>query len=96
MRRQAITADWAGAGILLNGIAPGIIETPMTKPMLDDEPRRAQLEQEVPMPIGRHGRPEEVAELLLWRASPANSMMVGQILFIDGGAEATVRGDTLW
>jgi len=96
MRRQAITADWAGAGILLNGIAPGIIETPMTKPMLDDEARRAQLEQEVPMPIGRHGRPEEVAELLLGLASPANSMMVGQILFIDGGAEATVRGDTLW
>ena len=40
--------------------------------------------------------PEEIAELLLWLASPANSMMVGQVLFIDGGAEATVRGDTLW
>ena len=50
----------------------------------------------MPMPIGRDARPEEIAELLLWLASPANSMMVGQILFIDGGAEATVRGDTLW
>jgi NAD(P)-dependent dehydrogenase (short-subunit alcohol dehydrogenase family) len=96
MRRQAITADWVGAGILLNGIAPGIIETPMTQPMLDDNTRRAQLEQQVPMPIGRHGRPEEVAELLLWLASPANSLMVGQVIFIDGGAEATVRGDAVW
>ena len=40
------------------------------------------------MPIGRHGKPEEVAELLLWLASPANSLMVGQLIFIDGGAEA--------
>jgi NAD(P)-dependent dehydrogenase (short-subunit alcohol dehydrogenase family) len=37
IRRQAITADWVGAGILLNGIAPGIIVTPMTQPMLDDK-----------------------------------------------------------
>jgi NAD(P)-dependent dehydrogenase (short-subunit alcohol dehydrogenase family) len=96
MRHQAITADWAGAGILLNGIAPGIIETPMTQPMLDDKSRRTQLDQQVPMPIGRHGRPEEVAELLLWLASPENSLMVGQVIFIDGGAEATVRGDTVW
>ena len=96
IRRQAITADWVGTGILLNGVAPGIVETPMTQPMLDDETRRDQLEHVVPMPIGRHGRPEEIAELLLWLASPANSLMVGQILFIDGGAEATVRGDTLW
>jgi NAD(P)-dependent dehydrogenase (short-subunit alcohol dehydrogenase family) len=96
MRRQAITDDWVGAGILLNGIAPGIVVTPMTRPMLDDKSRRAQLEHEVPMPIRRDGRPEEIAELLLWLASPANSLMVGQILFIDGGAEATVRGDSLW
>ena len=68
----------------------------MTQPMLDDKASRAQLEQAVPMPIGRDGRPEEIAELLLWLTSPENSLMVGQILFIDGGAEATVRGDTLW
>jgi NAD(P)-dependent dehydrogenase (short-subunit alcohol dehydrogenase family) len=96
MRHQAIAADWVGAGILLNGIAPGIVVTPMTQPMLDDKARREQLEQAVPMPIGRDARPEEIAELLLGLASQENSMMVGQILFIDGGAEATVRGDTLW
>ena len=68
----------------------------MTQPMLDDKARRAQLEHVVPMPIGRHVGQEEIAELLLWLASPANGMMVGQMLFIDGGAEATMRGDTLW
>jgi NAD(P)-dependent dehydrogenase (short-subunit alcohol dehydrogenase family) len=96
MRRQAISADWVRAGILLNGIAPGMVVTPMTQALVDDKAGRAQLEQAMPMPIGRDARPEEMAELLLWLASPANSMMVGQVLFIDGGAEATVRGDTLW
>jgi NAD(P)-dependent dehydrogenase (short-subunit alcohol dehydrogenase family) len=96
MRRQAITADWVRTGILLNGIAPGMVVTPMTQAMVDDKAVRAQLEQVMPMPIGRDGQPEEIAELLLWLASPANSMMVGQILFIDGGAEATVRGNTQW
>jgi NAD(P)-dependent dehydrogenase (short-subunit alcohol dehydrogenase family) len=96
MRHQAITADWVRKGILLNGIAPGMVVTPMTQAMVDDKTVRAQLEQAMPMPIGRDARPEEIAELLLWLASPSNSMMVGQILFIDGGAEATVRGDTLW
>jgi NAD(P)-dependent dehydrogenase (short-subunit alcohol dehydrogenase family) len=43
IRHQAITANWAGAGILLNGIAPGIIETPMTQPMLDDRELRSGL-----------------------------------------------------
>ena len=81
---------------MLNGIAPGMVVTPMTQAMVDDKTVRAQLEQAMPMPIGRDARPEEIAELLLWLASPANSMMVGQMLFIDGGAEATVRGDTLW
>ncbi len=96
MRRKAISADWVRAGILLNGIAPGMVVTPMTQALVDDKAGRAQLEQVMPMPIGRDARPEEMAELLLWLASPANSMMVGQVLFIDGGAEATVRGDTLW
>ena len=85
-----------GAYIGIHQWQAGIVETPMTQPMLDDKARRAQLEHVVPMPIGRHGGPEEIAELLLWLASPANSMMVGQMLFIDGGAEATVHGDTLW
>ncbi|MNR64627.1 gluconate 5-dehydrogenase [compost metagenome] len=49
-----------------------------------------------PQSIGRYGRPEEVAELLLWLASPANSLMIGQVLCIDGGTEVLERGDHHW
>ncbi len=57
-------------GILLNGIAPGMVVTPMTQAMVDDKTVRAQLEHAMPMPIGRDARPEEIAELLLWRTPP--------------------------
>ena len=56
IRRQAITTDWVRTGILLNGIAPGMVVTPMTQAMVDDKARRAQLEQAMPMPIGRDAR----------------------------------------
>jgi NAD(P)-dependent dehydrogenase (short-subunit alcohol dehydrogenase family) len=96
IRQQAITPAWIEAGILLNGIAPGMVATPMTQAMRDDKATRAGIAQAMPMPIGRDARPEEIAELLLWLASPENSMLVGQIIFIDGGAEATIRGNTIW
>ena len=96
IRRQSINPGWVKAGILLNGVAPGMVVTPMTQALIADKAVRASIEQVMPMPIGRDARPEEIADLLLWLASPANSMLVGQIIFIDGGAEATVRGDTVW
>ncbi|MNL85685.1 gluconate 5-dehydrogenase [compost metagenome] len=49
-----------------------------------------------PQVLGRYGRPEEVAELMLWLASPANSLMIGQLLCIDGGTEVLERGDSHW
>jgi hypothetical protein len=50
----------------------------------------------MPMPIGHDAQPEEVAELLAWLATPANSMIVGQVIFVAGGAEATGRGEDVW
>jgi glycine/D-amino acid oxidase-like deaminating enzyme len=44
----------------------------------------------------QYATPEEVAELLVWLASPANSLVVGQVIFADGGAEALGRGDRVW
>lgn len=93
VRRHAIMPDWAGAGILLNAIAPGLVRTPMVASITENPDARAALAQHMPMPIGRDAEPREMAELLLWLASPENSMIVGQIIFADGGAEATVRGD---
>jgi NAD(P)-dependent dehydrogenase (short-subunit alcohol dehydrogenase family) len=88
IRRQAITADWVRVGILLNGVAPGMVLTPMTQAMIDDKAVRAEIEKRMPMPIGRYAKPEEIAELLLWLAGPANSMMVGRkrlcaVMFYD-------------
>jgi len=95
IRRQAITTNWVKTGILLNAIAPAMVLTPMTRALTEDKAIRAGVEQYMPMPIGRDTKPEEIAELLLWLASPTNSMIVGQIIFVDGGAEATVRNEVV-
>jgi len=46
------------------------------------------------MPLGGYGQPEEVAELIVWLASAANSKTTGQIVFVDAGADAVLRGPT--
>jgi NAD(P)-dependent dehydrogenase (short-subunit alcohol dehydrogenase family) len=94
MRTVAPTADWAGAGIPLNAVGPGVIETPMTAGFLATEEGRAMLAEVVPMPLGGNGSADEVAELLVWLVGPANSMTTGQVIFIDGGADAVLRGPT--
>jgi NAD(P)-dependent dehydrogenase (short-subunit alcohol dehydrogenase family) len=96
VRRTAIRPEWAGAGILLNAVAPGLINTPMGRGLINDSERMAALQQIFPMQIGRYGQPEEVGQLLHFLGSPENSYMVGQVIFLDGGGEATYRGDTIW
>jgi NAD(P)-dependent dehydrogenase (short-subunit alcohol dehydrogenase family) len=95
-RQHAIKPDWAGAGILLNIVAPGLIQTPMTQAMIDDPKTMENFKGLLPMPIGRYGQPEEVAELIAFLVSPENSLMVGQVIFIDSGSEATTRGELGW
>jgi NAD(P)-dependent dehydrogenase (short-subunit alcohol dehydrogenase family) len=94
MRTVAPTEEWAGAGIPLNAVGPGVIETPMTAEYTETAEGRELLAQMVPMPLGGYGSAEEVAELIIWLASPANSMTTGQVVFIDGGSDAVLRGPT--
>ena len=96
VRRHAITEAWAGAGILLNAPAPGLIESPMTQALIDDPAMLQMMHEIMPMPVGHYGMPNDVAQLLAFLISPQNSFMVGQVIFIDGGAEATTRGDGVW
>ncbi|AVH22624.1 SDR family oxidoreductase [Nocardia cyriacigeorgica] len=96
VRRTAITPDWAGAGIALNAIAPGTIVTPMIQPMLDTEEGRRAIDGAVPMPLHGHARPEQIAPLLGFLTSPANSHITGQVVFVDGGADAVLRGEQTW
>jgi NAD(P)-dependent dehydrogenase (short-subunit alcohol dehydrogenase family) len=96
IRRQAPTEVWAGAGIALNAVAPGIVQTPMTEPLFADEGMRALMADAVPMPYGGHARPEHVAELIAFLVAPTTARLTGQVVFVDGGADAVLRGDDIW
>jgi NAD(P)-dependent dehydrogenase (short-subunit alcohol dehydrogenase family) len=91
-RRAAVRAEWAGSGILLNMVAPGMVDTPMVARRLHDPAAFAEFKTQMPLPLDRYGQPGEVAELLIFLASEVNSYLVGQHIFIDGGTEALVRG----
>ncbi|MFC4395628.1 SDR family oxidoreductase [Arthrobacter sedimenti] len=96
VRRQAATADWAGAGIPLNAVAPGIIATPMTAEMIDTEQERESLLKVVPMPLNGIAEPVVVARLLAWLNSVENTHLCGQIVYVDGGSDVVLRGDSVW
>lgn len=93
VRRHAPGPDWAGHGIALNAVAPGIVATPMMAEQLGTEEGRAAVTRSVPMPLNGIATAEAVAEVIAWLAGAANSHVCGQVLFVDGGTEAIVRGD---
>jgi NAD(P)-dependent dehydrogenase (short-subunit alcohol dehydrogenase family) len=96
VRRSAPTADWAGAGIALNAVAPGIVETPMSAELFAVDGMTQLMEDAVPMPYGGHARPEHVAELIAFLAAPTTERLTGQVVFVDGGADTVLRGDDIW
>lgn len=96
IRRQAAGPDWAGAGIPLNAVAPGIILTPMTAPLMATPEGREQVLQMVPMPLNGPAEAIVVARLLAWLAGPENTHLCGQVIFVDGGSDVVIRGDQVW
>lgn len=96
VRRESITADWAGAGIPLNAVAPGTVITPMTADLLKTPEGAAMVDAAVPMPLNYHQSPESIAYLLIWLTSVENTHLAGQVIYDDGGADASLRGDDIW
>jgi NAD(P)-dependent dehydrogenase (short-subunit alcohol dehydrogenase family) len=90
LRARAVQEDWIGRGINLNAIAPGKTETAMVAEGMAD-PIIGQHMDKFPMPIGRNGRPEEIAELICFLLSERARFIVGSVFFIDGGTDALLR-----
>lgn len=80
---MALSNEWAGKGVNVNGIAPGYIRTPNTRALQDDPARsKAILER---IPAGRWGEPEDFAGPVVFLASAASDYMHGSIVLVDGG-----------
>lgn len=92
VRRTSVEPRWAGAGIPLNAVGPGIVLTPMTAPLMETEQGRAQLDAVVPMPLKGPFEPVVVARALAWLTGEENTHATGQVLFVDGGADVVIRG----
>jgi NAD(P)-dependent dehydrogenase (short-subunit alcohol dehydrogenase family) len=81
---KAAALDYAAANIRINAICPGIIDTPMMDRFSGDTPegRARVIAQE---PVGRMGKPEEIADAVLWLCSDPAAFVVGHALVMDGG-----------
>jgi 3-oxoacyl-[acyl-carrier protein] reductase len=78
---KTIAREYAQRGINVNAIAPGYIETPMTEAL----PEKAKEELRKLIPMERLGKPEDVAEAVLFLVSEESSYMTGQVLNVNGG-----------
>jgi NAD(P)-dependent dehydrogenase (short-subunit alcohol dehydrogenase family) len=81
---KSAAIEYAAKGIRINAVCPGTIETPMVEAMLKNEPE-AMKEILKQQPIGRLGKPEEIAAAVLWLCGPASSFVIGHALVVDGG-----------
>ena len=80
---RALAAAWANDGIRVNGIAPGLVETKLTKVTTNNPQRLNEALQRIP--AGRLGTPQDIAGAALFLASPLAAYVVGHTIPVDGG-----------
>jgi NAD(P)-dependent dehydrogenase (short-subunit alcohol dehydrogenase family) len=83
---RVMANEYASLSIRVNAVVPGFIDTPMVRSIMADTQRRDALVQTIP--LGRPGRPEEVANVMLFLASDEASYVTGAAYFVDGGQTA--------
>jgi NAD(P)-dependent dehydrogenase (short-subunit alcohol dehydrogenase family) len=90
IRRRA--GEWGRAGVRLNAVAPGPVETPLLERDAAD-PQIGEQIRNLRIPLGRFGAPEEVASLVAFLVGPEAHYIHGAIYYIDGGIDAELRPD---
>lgn len=80
---RSLAAEWADRGVRVNAVAPTYIETPLTKFGMEQDGLLDAWLRDTPM--GRLGRPDEIASVVHFLASDASSLMTGSIVVVDGG-----------
>lgn len=93
VRRSAPTPAWAGAGIRLNAVAPGAVQTPLLQVGLDD-PQYGPAIRAFPVPLGRFGDADQIAAVITFLLGPDAAFFCGSVVFVDGGTDAMLRPDT--
>ena len=84
---KALAVEWA-PGIAVNAVAPTFVDTPLTRPMFEDETFRADVLRRLPM--GRIGTPSDVVGAVVYLASDQAALVTGHVLDVDGGWTALV------
>lgn len=92
VRRHAPAPQWAGAGITLNAVAPGPVDTPMLQATRND-PVLGQFVDAYPVPAGRHGTAAELAAFMAFLLGPDARFCCGSVFVVDGGTDAHLRPD---
>ena len=82
---KSAALEYAARGIRINAVCPGLIQTPMSEQMVASGQGEALKAMEKSIPMGRVGRPEEIANAVLWLCSDAASYVTGQSISVDGG-----------
>ena len=90
IRRRA--NDWGAAGVRINGIIPGVTDTPMVKKIQDD-PMFGGAVDMVPRPLGRNASADEIAGVIKFMLSDAAAYIHGSMIWVDGGTDAAIRPD---